>query len=314
MLNITEKFILETFIKVYEMNINNFIDYNKDDLNIIFDETHIPNKLIDLFFEKINEYLSNILYYSTLYAIGFSDKADYSNFINYIEYYKQNINNIDKIDINFKRVCLYNSIQYILYKKNKKLDLIKEAKAIEEYKTQFEYIQNIQITYTIKDLSKRIIFMLLQQYDPTDLIDIIYNFITTDLFDDEIVIFSQGFINNKEEITYLKKYIIRLILQDAFMIELNSKEKALNKLNGILNENILEMIDNTTITPCLMHIYNCINTKRFKLPNDKERCKPIIERFLYCLFNEDEEKVLTKETERTKKKELQKINPLYRLW
>lgn len=300
MLNSSEKNILDTFIKIYEMNTINFIDDKKEDLNIVFDENHIPNKLVNLFFKKLLNNLSNILYLSTIYSFGYSEKAEHVKLIKYIEYKKENINNINEIDEEFKRVFLYNTIKYILKKRNNNVDLIKEDFVSEIYKINIEHVDNLEIVYTINELQRAIIFKLLSKYTPIEAEKFIYEVITTEDFDNDIISLSLNTLNNKNDITYFKTLLIRTMLQVSYILDYYACEEKIKELNNIPNTNVHCM------TPIIMYVINCMNKGKYTLPKEKELSLSIINRYLYSIHNKiDEEKI------EEKKKELTKINPLF---
>lgn len=309
MLNFLEKSILDSFINVYEMNLKNRYLENAANLNIIFDEEHIPNKLIDIYFNKFGNYLPYLLYYSILYSLGFSEASEKMKYINYIDYYKKNINNINIIDINFKRICLFNAIKYIIKKKNNEINLLKESDCIKIYASYFEYINNLQLVYTLKELERITLFKLFEKYNPLDKIKFILEIIETDKYDEDIFNINKEYMSDINKVEFFKYYLLRLIFVDAYIIHSNAvkeKEDELLSVPFFNPENVGIM------TPELIFINNCISKKKFTLPSEGIQRLNIIKPFLICLSdikyrNESLEKI-----EKDKKKELSLIDPFYR--
>lgn len=285
MLTLQEKIILNTFIEIYNMNI---INNNKNNLNIIFDNKHIPDKLIDIFYKKTNYLLNIVLETSILYSLGYSNKVDYIKYINFLEYYKYDINNIDKTSNEFKRITLYNTIKFLLDKNNKNIDLYKLDIFKKENKDMLKYINNNTKLYSINDIEKIILYKILSKYDLTDIEKSMKDIITTTKYDKDIISNSNGFIKTNTDIIDLKKYIIRKIIFDTYLID---------KDNILLNA----------------YITSCIKTNNFSLPKNNDLINIMFNRYSYLFyFEKTEQKYITKE-EKTNSKLLKKINPFYKL-
>lgn len=300
MLNSSEKNILDTFIKIYEMNTINFIDDKKEDLNIIFDENHIPNKLVNLFFKQLSNNLSNILYLSIIYSFRYSEMTEHTKITQYIINKEKSINNIDELDEEFKRISLYNTIKYILKKRNNNIDLIKEEFLKETCNINFDYIDNLEIVYTINELQRNIIFKLLSKYEPIEVEKFIYEVITTEDFDNDIISLSLNIVNNKSDIIYFKTVLVRTMLQAAYILDYYACEEKIKELKNIPNSNVHCM------TPIIIYVINCMDKGKYTLPKEKELSLSIINRYLYSIH-----KKIDKEKIEEKKKELIKINPLF---
>lgn len=310
MLNFIENSILDAFINVYEMNLKKQIINNATNLNIIFDEEHIPNKLIDIFFNKYSKFLPHTLHYSCLYSFGFSETAERMKYINYIEYYKNDINNLEKVDISFKRMCLLNAIKYILNKKNNNVSLLKEDECLREYNSYFQYINNFEIIYTLKEIERITLFKLFEKYNPLDKIKFVLELIETDKYDEDIFNFNKNFIDDISKVKFFKKYLLRMILVDAFIIHSNAVKEKQAEFNSIPFFNSKNV---GVMTPELLFINNCIANKEFILPSENFQKVNIIKPFLICLDDGNYRKENLEKVEKDKKKELSLIDPFYKI-
>lgn len=310
MLNFIENSILDAFINVYEMNLKNQIINNATNLNIIFDEEHIPNKLIDIFFNKYSKFLPHILHYSCLYSFGFSETAERMKYVNYIEYYKNDINDLEKVDISFKRMCLLNAIKYILNKKNKNLSLLKEDECLREYNSYFQYINNFEIIYSLKEIERITLFKLFEKYKHSDKIKFILELIETSKYDEDIFNFNKKFIVDMNSVKFFKKYLLRMILVDAYIIHSNAVKEKQDELNSIPFFNSKNV---GVMTPELFFINDCITNKNFILPSEGFQRTNIIKAFLMCLNDNEYRKENLEKVEKDKKKELSLIDPFYKI-
>ena len=310
MLNFIENSILDAFINVYEMNLKNQIINNATNLNIIFDEEHIPNKLIDIFFNKYSKFLPHILRYSCLYSFGFSETAERMKYVNYIEYYKNDINDLEKVDISFKRMCLLNAIKYILNKKNNNVSLLKEDECLREYNSYFQYINNFEIIYTLKEIERITLFKLFEKYNPLDKIKFILELLETNKYDEDIFNFNKNFIDDISKVKFFKKYLLRMILVDAFIIHSNAVKEKQDEFNSIPFFNSKNI---GVMTPELLFINNCIANKEFILPSENFQKVNIIKPFLICLDDGNYRKENLEKVEKDKKKELSLIDPFYKI-
>ena len=306
MLNFIENSILDAFINVYEMNLKNQIINNATNLNIIFDEEHIPNKLIDIFFNKYCKFLPHILHYSCLYSFGFSETAERMKYVNYIEYYKNDINDLEKVDISFKRMCLLNAIKYILNKKNDNVSLLKEDECLREYNSYFQYINNFEIIYSLKEIERITLFKLFKKYNPLDKIKFILELIETSKYDEDIFNFNKKFILDMNSVKFFKKYLLRMILVDAYIIHSNAVKEKQDEFNSIPFFNSKNV---GVKTPELFFINDCITNKNFILPSERFQRANIIKPFLMCLNDNEYRK---ENLEKDKKKELSLIDPFYK--
>lgn len=309
MLNFLEKNILDSFISVYEMNLKNRYLENAANLNIIFDEEHIPNKLIDIFFNKFGNYLPYLLYYSILYSLGFCEASEKMKYINYIDYYKNDINNTNITDINFKRICLINAIRYIIKKKNNEINLLKESDCIKKYASYFEYINNLQLVYTLKELERITLFKLFEKYNPLDKIKFILEIIETDKYDEDIFNINKEYMSDINKVEFFKRYLLRLIFVDAYIIHSNAVKE---KEDELLSVPFFNSESAKVMTPELMYINSCISKKKFFLPSEGIQRLNIIKPFLICLSDLKYRKDSLEKIEKDKKKELSLIDPFYR--
>ena len=310
MLNFIENSILDAFINVYEMNLKNQIIDNATNLNIIFDEEHIPNKLIDIFFNKYSKFLPHILHYSCLYSFGFSETAERMKYVNYIEYYKNDINDLEKVDISFKRMCLLNAIKYILNKKNNNVSLLKEDECLREYNSYFQYINNFEIIYSLKEIERITLFKLFEKYNPLDKIKFILELIETSKYDEDIFNFNKKFIVDMNSVKFFKKYLLRMILVDAYIIHSNAVKEKQDEFNSIPFFNSKNV---GVMTPELFFINDCITNKNFILPSEGFQRTNIIKPFLMCLNDNEYRKENLEKVEKDKKKELSLIDPFYKI-
>lgn len=310
MLNFIENSILDVFINVYEMNLKNQIINNATNLNIIFDEEHIPNKLIDIFFNKYSKFLPHILHYSCLYSFGFSETAERMKYVNYIEYYKNDINDLEKVDISFKRMCLLNAIKYILNKKNNNVSLLKEDECLREYNSYFQYINNFEIIYSLKEIERITLFKLFEKYKHSDKIKFILELIETSKYDEDIFNFNKKFIVDMNSVKFFKKYLLRMILVDAYIIHSNAVKEKQDEFNSIPFFNSKNV---GVMTPELFFINDCITNKNFILPSEGFQRTNIIKPFLMCLNDNEYRKENLEKVEKDKKKELSLIDPFYKI-
>lgn len=312
MLISVEKIILDIFIKVYQQNINNYINYKKENLNIILDNIHIPDKLINIFFKKTKNYLNIILETSILYSIGYETKDNCLKYLNYIDYYKEEINNIENLDNEFKRLTLYYLIKFLLHKNNKNIDIYKYDIFRNNNKEMLIYINNNIKIYTINDLEKIIIYKILCKYDLEDIEKTILDLTTTNKYDEDIKLLSDNIYTNKNDILYFKNYIIKKMIFDTYIIENTINKEIDDTLKENLNDSIFyDFIKENNITPIDKYIDYCITNNIFILPKDKKIIETLINRYSYCFFYPDKEQEYIENTKN--KKELKKINPYYRL-
>ncbi len=310
MLNFIEKSILEAFINVYELNLKNQIINSANNLNINFDEEHIPNKLIDIFFNKYGKFLPQLLHYSCLYSIGFCEASKRMKYLNYIEYYKNDINELNKVDIEFKRMCLINAIKYLINKKNDNVSLLKEDECLREYSSYFQYINNYETIYTLKEIERITLFKLFEKYNPLDKIKFILELIETNKYDEDIYNFNKVFIGDISKVKFFKKYLLRMIMVDAYIIHSNAvkeKEEELFSIPFFSSKNA------GVLTPELMFMNNCIANKKFTLPNEEFQRSNIIKPFLICLTDSNYRNDNLEKVEKDKKKELSLIDPFYKI-
>ena len=310
MLNLTEKYILNLFMDVYEMNLKNQIIRSDKNLNIIFDESHIPNKIIDIFFSKVNEQFSFILYLSIMYAIGCSEAAERMKFLNYIEYYKENINNPNNLDIEFKRICIYNAIKYLIEKKNNKISLMKEETCFKTFNMLYKHITPKGIIYSLRDIENMVLDKLFEIHRNSNMENFILDIISSNKYDNDIFNLSLGYIKDNNDLNFFKQYLIRMIILDAYVLHTNAvreKEKELLIIPFLNNHNSCVM------TPELMHINSCLENKKFQMPSNKTQCLNIIKAFLICLLDYEYREESLGKIEEEKKKELSLIDPLYKL-
>lgn len=310
MLNLTEKYILNLFMEIYEMNLKNEIIKNDKNLNIIFDESHIPNKIIEIFFNKANKYMSFILYLSIMYAIGCSETVDRMKFLNFIKDYKENINNRENLDMEFKRNCVYNAIKYLIKKKNNSISLIKEEECFKVFNTLFQHINQKEIIYSLKDIERLVLEKLLEKYNNLNKENVILEIINSNKFDNDILKLSSGLLKDSDDLKFFKNYLIRLIILDTYIVHSNlvkEKEKELFVIPFLNSKNSCLM------TPELMYINNCLDNKKFIMPSNKMECLNIIKNFLVCFYDSEYRQKNLETVEKEKKKELSLIDPLYKL-
>ena len=305
MLNSIEKYILNSFLEIYEFNINNYIDKNKSNYNIIFDNIHISQKIIDLFYEKNNNF-SYIFYLSTMYSFTYNN-INYLKYIKKIDFFNSNIHLIDN---DFKRECLYNAIKYLLLKNKYKINLNEEEKALKN--KYINHTNKLEFIFNLKELQKIIIIKLLQKYEHIKYEVLLDAIITTNNYDNDIKEVSYGFINTNDDIKYIKEIIKRFIISNMYIVEFNventSYKLAENKIGFKITE---EMKDIIPPSPTRKHLNNCIKNKSYSLPTDKNLLHYYLNSYLYTLFNEEMEKEFINNIKKEHIKELKKINPLY---
>ena len=313
MLNYQENLILNIFIESYLLNYNNIINYKKDDLNIIFDNIHIPDKIINIFLNKSFNSLNIILELSILYSLGYDEKSEHLKFINYLEYYKNDINDINKLSIDFKRNIVYKSISLLLDKKNRIIDLYELDNVKDKYKSLFKYINNNIRIYTLNDIEKEIIYKIMCKYEIMDIELVIKDLINTSKYDNDISY--NNFINNEKDILIFKQYIIRKMLFDNYIVEYKDKEDTINEYrNNIKNDFIFDNYIKNFRTPFDKYINFCLKDNKFYLPKDKELLDSIYNRYCYLFYYPDKEYEYIKNINKKDEKILLKINPYYKFY
>lgn len=313
MLNKEEKILLDIFIECYQLNINNTINYNKNNLNIKLDNIHIPDKIINIFLKKSKYYLNLILESSLIYSIGCDERDKYIKFISFIDYYKENINNIELLSKEFKRLIVYKSIQYLLDKKNNNVDLIKIDEIKEKYLDLFKYINNNIHIYTTNDLEKNIIYKIMIKYELSDIEKTINELLLSNKYDEDIKVLSNNFLKKDKDILYFKHFIIRKMLFDTYIKEYIIKEESYKELEEPNNNLILNIVKKTFKTPFDIYINNCLEINKFPLPQNKELLSTIINRYAYCFYYSDKESEYIKKLNKTEENTLKKIHPFYKV-
>ena len=299
MLNYIESNILNIFYNIYELKMTNCINDKMPNMNIIFDEEHIPNMIIDKFLINIKDYIPNILEYALIHALLYSNK----NIINKFKDLKKNINNINTLNYETKRNIIYCSIKYLLTKKRNYID----EKEIEVLKNKhIELFSNINNLYDIKTINKfiRVIIEDLLDIYSDDDTDLIENILLSNKYDNEIRFLSKGFIENNNDIKIFKIYLLRIFFYDLYIIENYSKKEIIDNLPNNLDENSI-------IVPSLKFIEGCIKNNYYSLPKDIQLRKYMISRFILGYFIDKKE--ILEYSEKKEEKKLKKIYPLYKL-
>lgn len=310
MLKDIEQKIMDIFINVYELKSTNCINENFPNNNIIFDETHIPQKLINKFFIKTKDFIPYILEMALLYALMFN----LNDVINKYKELGKSINNIDSLDDKIKRDIVTLSIKYLLNKNNlnsKNIDTIKISNI-----ELFNCIEGFTYIKTINQIYRNIINDLSREMH----IDINTNFfervLLSNEYDENIIKVSKGVLVNENELKHFKLYMTRILLYDAYIFELHCKNVAIkNTTSNIFPPGILpsgvpeELLDLISSTPITKYIKKCINNDKYTLPNDTFLREYIVDK--YKGSNNMDKSSLIKEAEANHKNELKKIYPLY---
>ena len=302
MLDISEKQILNIFLNIYQMNINNNINYNKKDYNIIFDIKTIPDKLVNIFFKELKEYINIILEDAILYSILNDDTNEYFSFIKVIS--NEDINNINNLKVDIKRELVYKSIKFILDKSNNKIDLYKVQLSREKYYDLFSNINNNYRIYNINDFEIIIIYKIIYKYKMHDIKSIVKDIIYTNKYDNDIKKFSYNIFNDNN-ILFFKNYILKKLFFNTYLDEYNKK------LIYLKNNNLNYLGIDNLVTPFDKHLNYCINNNKYFIPKELEN--DILDSYISIFHNKYKEKKYIELIEKTNKKKLIKLNPFYKL-
>jgi len=304
MSTIIDNILLNIFIKIYELKTTNYINNNIQNMNIIFDNEHITDKLIDIFYKKANSYFSTIIENALTYSIYFKEE----DFINKIKNLKKEINNLNNLDNKFKRELLYNCIKLILLKQNHYIKKHEIILCRENNIEIYSYINNTIQINIINTIYKNIVFMIIKnqniELDKNSLKDIIHS----KKYDELIKKYSMNTINNEKEINQFKMLFSRLFLCDVYIYEIYFKHKVIDETNYMPKEISHFLLKNVT-EPILDYINKCIYHNIFYIPFDLEIINEMINGFI--TFNTQTN---TKEVDNIKtkyNKTLKKIYPMY---
>lgn len=305
MLNNVESNILEIFKNIYELKSTNFINENMPNFNIIFDNEHIPEKLVEKFLEKINKNLSYILEYALTYSLIF--KLD-----NIVDIYKKsNINELNQLSYESKFEIIKCAIKYLISKKNDNLNKNNISKIKEDNIELFNKINNFNFIITLNKKYRDIINELLKK--ESNQIKLIENVLLNNNFDQDIINISNGIISSESDLKHFKLYITRIFLYDVYVFELYLKKDAMKNIPSNMIPSFLpdSLLDEIASTPIVEYIKECNNKNQYKLPTNEFLRHHMIGKYFAYQKKEKTEMIL--DAEKNHKEILKKVYPLYEL-
>lgn len=305
MLNNVESNILEIFKNIYELKSTNFISENMPNFNIIFDNEHIPEKLVEKFLEKINENLSYILEYALTYSLIF--KLD-----NIVDIYKNsNINDLDQLSFESKFEIVKCAIKYLMSKKNNNLNKYNISKIKEDNIELFNKINNFNFIITLNKKYRDIINELLKK--ESNQIKLIENVLLNNSLDQDIINISNGIISSDNDLKHFKLYMTRIFLYDVYVFELHLKKDAMKNIPSNMIPSFLPdfILDEIASTPIVDYIKECNNKNQYKLPTNEFLRHHMIGKYFAYQKKDKTEMIL--DAEKNHKEILKKVYPLYEL-
>ena len=280
-------------------------------------------KVLNLFNETYFEtYKETLLENALVYAIETRNKA-YLNFI------KENLSKIKEVastEISFKlktSELAFKNISNKSFIKNDSLIFNSNSnkKTIEKNKELFNEIQ--KAFAKIESISNYYLNIILDFLSNTSYKyqeERLYKFITTKEFDKIVM---KKYVLNKEDLAFLKVFIVRKILADNF-IEMkvayyeDELDKRLHEIDPSYQYNTESEFDDDVDdldydTKTLKFIEKCIDNNDYVLPSDSRLRFYMISNFL--TYNNDNNKsyeIETIESDKKLLKTLKQINPLYK--
>lgn len=305
MLNNIESNILQLFKNSYELKSTNYISDNMPNFNIIFDEEHIPLKIVDHFLEKNKDNISYILEYALTYSLIFN--------INTITelYNNVSINNLNSLDYNIKFEIVKYAIKYLISKKNNNLNKANISKIKEDNIQLFSKINNFNLIITINKKYREIINNLLKI--ESNQIKLIENVLLSNNLDQDIINSSNGIISSDNDLKHFKLYMTRIFLYDVYVFELHLKKDAMKSIPSNMIPSFLPdfILDEIASTPIVEYIKECNNKNQYILPTNEFLRHHMIGK--YFAYQQKQKLEMIEEAEKNHRDVLKKVYPLYEL-
>lgn len=298
MLNETEIKILNIFIEIYELKITNSVNNYNPYMNIVFDSEHIPNSLINNFFKRTNNYLSNILEYALTYSLIYNIKPA----IDFFKKENNNINNINLLNEETKRNILNCCIKFIINKKYNRINKQDIEKIKEENLILFNNINGYCQYKTINKVCRDIINTLCKELNANINSELIEKIILTNEYD-SMIIKNNNIINDENKLKLCKLYLTRILIYEAFIVEVNGIKHAIDLHKELFPKGAI------ATTQLLEYIKYCIEKKDFNLTKNTPYFKEIIKNYIF--YHSVNNYELFEYAEKNYKNVLKKIYPLY---
>lgn len=298
MISIKEKRILDKLKKIYEMKITNKNLNTLDDFeNIKIDNSTLNNKMILKFLDSLTEEEKNYIIYHSIFYAEKNNSKFIKQILKNINTYGKNLNKFNRETLN---IIILNTIYFIDQQETLlTIDSLKKFnKQFSKYFNKIEYYEINSLPTLYRNILKIILF---SNDDYLKTLDEIFN---TNKYDKLIIEYL-----NDTDINTIKKYLIRLIFFDAYILLKNELNKITIEIQNIINEFDEDSLENFILD----YINYSIKNNKFEIPKNNIMKSDLYYAFLDFFLDENDKEISIKNVEEKNQKELRLLNPLYKI-